>query len=184
MRRSLVIGVALLLATTLGCSQPSGRGAAIEVDGYGVIEIEFLPDSAPKTVANFIELAQKGYYDGTTFHRVIPGFMIQGGDAASKNDNPLDDGMGRPPKTLKDEFSNEKHLRGTVSMANKGYPHSAGSQFFIVVADSTHLDGQYTAFARVTQGMEVADAIVAVEADGRARPLENVVLRSVTILDE
>jgi peptidyl-prolyl cis-trans isomerase B (cyclophilin B) len=184
MRRSLVIGVALLLATTLGCSQPSGRGAAIEVDGYGVIEIEFLPDSAPKTVANFIELAQKGYYDGTTFHRVIPGFMIQGGDAASKNDNPLDDGMGRPPKTLKDEFSNEKHLRGTVSMANKGYPHSAGSQFFIVVADSTHLDGKYTAFARVTQGMEVADAIVAVEADGRARPLENVVLRSVTILDE
>jgi peptidyl-prolyl cis-trans isomerase B (cyclophilin B) len=184
MRRSLVIGVALLLATTLGCSQPSGRGAAIEVDGYGVIEIEFLPDSAPKTVANFIELAQKGYYDDTTFHRVIPGFMIQGGDAASKNDNPLDDGMGRPPKTLKDEFSNEKHLRGTVSMANKGYPHSAGSQFFIVVADSTHLDGKYTAFARVTQGMEVADAIVAVEADGRARPLENVVLRSVTILDE
>ena len=183
MRRSLVIGVALLLAATLGCSQPSARGAAIEVDGYGVIEIEFLPDSAPKTVANFIELAQKGYYGGTTFHRVIPGFMIQGGDPLTKNDNPLDDGMGGPGKGIADEFSNEKHLRGTVSMANKGYPNSAGSQFFIVVADSTHLDGKYTAFARVTQGMEVADAIVAIEADGRARPLENVVVRSVTILE-
>jgi len=183
MRRSLVIGVALLLAAAVSCSQPSGRGAAIEVDGFGVIEIEFLPDVAPETVANFIELAERGYYDGTTFHRIIPGFMIQGGDALSKNDNPLDDGMGPPPKKLPDEFSNVKHVRGTVSMANLSYPNSAGSQFFIVISDSTHLDGKYTAFARVTQGMEVADAIVAVEADGRARPLENVVVRSVTVLE-
>jgi peptidyl-prolyl cis-trans isomerase B (cyclophilin B) len=186
MRKSLVTCFALLLAAALGCSQPSGSGAAIDVDGYGVIEIEFLPDKAPQTVANFIELAQKGYYDGTTFHRVIPGFMIQGGDALSKNDNPLDDGMGPPPKTIPDEFSDVKHVRGIVSMANKGHPHSAGSQFFIVVADSNFLDGKYTAFARVKEdgaGLAVADRIVAVERDGRERPLQNVVIRSVAILE-
>ena len=183
MHRSLVTWFALLLAAALGCSQPSGSGATIEVDGYGVIELEFLRDKAPQTVANFIDLAQKGYYDGTTFHRVIPGFMIQGGDPLTKNDNPLDDGMGGPGKGIADEFSDQKHLRGIVSMANKGYPNSAGSQFFIVVADSNYLDGKYTAFARVTQGMDVADRIVAVERDGRERPLENVVVRSLTILE-
>ena len=183
MRTCIVTVFAAALATLLGCSQPSGRGAVLQVEGYGAIEIEFLPDAAPETVANFIGLAQRGYYDGTTFHRIIPGFMIQGGDALSKNDNPLDDGMGSPGKGPPDEFSDVEHVRGVVSMANKGYPNSAGSQFFIVVADSTHLDGKYTAFARVTRGMEVADAIVAVEADERARPLENVVVRSVTILE-
>jgi peptidyl-prolyl cis-trans isomerase B (cyclophilin B) len=180
--RTSTIGIALL-ALVLGtaCSPKLPTKGTITVKDLGVIEIEFLPDKAPKTVENFAKLAGDGLYDGTTFHRVIPGFMIQGGDPRSKNDNPNDDGTGGPGYRIKDEFSDVAHERGVISMANMGYPDSGGSQFFIVVKDSPFLDGKYTAFARVVSGMEVADAVAAVEKDARDRPLENVVVESVRV---
>jgi peptidyl-prolyl cis-trans isomerase B (cyclophilin B) len=156
--------------------------AVLEVKGFGTIRFKLLADKAPKTVENFEKLATSGFYDGTTFHRVIPGFMIQGGDPNTKNRDPRDDGLGGPGYTIAAEFNDTSHVRGVVSMARATSPDSAGSQFFIVVADSPHLDGQYTAFGRVIDGMDVVDKIVAVPRDefGRHgppdRPLENVVV--------
>ncbi len=146
--------------------------ALIDMGELGTIRFELLPEIAPKTVANFIELAEKGFYDGTYFHRVIPGFMIQGGDPTTKNADPRDDGEGGPGYTIEDEFSDYPHVRGTVSMANKGFPHSGGSQFFIVHQESRALDGRYAAFGRVVSGMEVVDAITEFEIDvyGRYGP--------------
>ncbi|HME73068.1 MAG TPA: peptidylprolyl isomerase [Myxococcota bacterium] len=156
--------------------------AVLEVKGFGTIRFELLANKAPKTVENFEKLATSGFYDGTTFHRVIPGFMIQGGDPNSKNRDPRDDGQGGPGYIIDAEFNDTPHVRGVVSMARGDSPNSAGSQFFIVVADSPQLDGQYTAFGRVIDGMDVVDKIVAVPRDefGRRgppdRPLENVVV--------
>jgi len=166
---------------------PARDVAALEVKGFGTIRFELLADKAPKTVENFEKLATSGFYDGTTFHRVIPGFMIQGGDPNTKNRDPRDDGLGGPGYTIAAEFNDTSHVRGVVSMARAVSPDSAGSQFFIVVADSPHLDGQYTAFGRVIDGMDVVDKIVAVPRDefGRHgppdRPLENVVVEHVRI---
>lgn len=180
--RTRTIGALLLgLGFWAGCSgEPASKGF-ITVKDMGVIEIEFLPDKAPETVENFAKLAREGAYNGTTFHRVIPGFMIQGGDPRSTNDNPNDDGTGGPGYRIDDEFSDVKHVRGILSMANMGYPNSAGSQFFIVVKDAPYLDGKYAAFARVVSGIEVADQVVAVETDARARPVENVVVESIRV---
>jgi len=161
--------------------------AVIHVRDKGEIRVELLAHKAPKTVENFITLAESGFYDGTTFHRVIPGFMIQGGDPNTRDRDPRNDGMGGPGYTIPDEFNDESHRRGVVSMANTGHPHTGGSQFFILVGDATHLDGHHTAFGRVVAGMQVADAIAAVERDqyGRwgplDRPREDVVIESVTI---
>jgi peptidyl-prolyl cis-trans isomerase B (cyclophilin B) len=172
------LAAALLLALAGGCgSQPAGEAAVLDVEGFGEIRFELLPDVAPETVENFVELARDGFYDGTTFHRVIPGFMIQGGDPNTKDDDPRNDGMGGPGRAIDDEFNATPHARGVVSMAHKGFPKSAGSQFFIVIADAPHLDGKYTAFGRVTSGMDVADRIAAVERDRRDRPLQNVTMR-------
>jgi peptidyl-prolyl cis-trans isomerase B (cyclophilin B) len=172
------LAAALLLALAGGCtSQPDGKEAVLEVEGFGEIRFELLRDVAPKTVANFITLARDGFYDGTTFHRVIPGFMIQGGDPNTKDDDPRNDGLGGPGRAIEDEFNATQHVRGVVSMAHKGFPRSAGSQFFIVLAEVPHLDGKYTAFGRVTSGMEIADRIAAVERDRRDRPLQNVAMR-------
>jgi peptidyl-prolyl cis-trans isomerase B (cyclophilin B) len=163
--------------------------AVLSVENFGEIRIELLPEVAPKTVANFIELAEKKFYDGTAFHRVIPEFMIQGGDPNTKNRDPRDDGGGGPGYTIEDEFSEISHLRGMVSMANTGRPNSGGSQFFIVVKHKPHLDGGYSLFGRVIEGIEVADRIVNVERDlygrygPRDRPLENVVVSSIRIED-
>jgi peptidyl-prolyl cis-trans isomerase B (cyclophilin B) len=168
---------ALLACLGLGCSRmPEGRTAIVEVDGFGEIRFELLRDVAPGTVANFIELARKGFYDGTTFHRVVPGFMIQGGDPNTRDDDPRNDGAGGPGYGIEDEFNATRHERGVVSMAHKGFARSAGSQFFIVVADAPHLDGKYTAFGRVSAGMEVVDRIAAVERD-RDRPLQKIAMR-------
>jgi peptidyl-prolyl cis-trans isomerase B (cyclophilin B) len=158
--------------------------AAIDMGELGTIRFELLPEIAPKTVANFIELAEKGFYDGTYFHRVIPGFMIQGGDAATKNADPRDDGEGGPGYSIEDEFSDYPHIRGTVSMANKSYPNSGGSQFFIVQQESRDLDGRYTAFGRVTRGMEVADAITELQIDvyGRYGPRDRPHPRNATVV--
>ena len=162
--------------------------AEIRVKDLGVIRIELLPEIAPKTVANFAELAGKRFYDGTTFHRVIPDFMIQGGDSASKNKDPRDDGKGGPGYSIVDEFSDLPHDRGIVSMANSGSPNSGGSQFFIVHRDSPSLDGNYSAFGRIIEGIEVVDRVTEVEIDkyGRYGPRDrpypvSVVMESVRV---
>jgi peptidyl-prolyl cis-trans isomerase B (cyclophilin B) len=139
---------------------------------FGNIELKFFPDVAPNHVKNFIELAQKGFYDGTTFHRVIPGFMIQGGDPNSKQPDRSKHGQGGPGYTIKAEFNNKPHKRGTLSMARAVHPDSAGSQFFICVADSSFLNKQYTVFGEVISGMEVADKIVSQPRDKMDNPTE------------
>lgn len=144
---------------------------------FGNIELKFFPDVAPNHVANFIELAKKGFYDGTVFHRVIPGFMIQGGDPNSKNPNRAAHGVGGPGYTIKAEFNERPHKRGTLSMARTNNPDSAGSQFFICVADAPYLDRQYTVFGEVVSGMEVADKIVNQPRDGRDNPNERVQIK-------
>ncbi|HEV2054875.1 MAG TPA: peptidylprolyl isomerase [Methylomirabilota bacterium] len=126
--------------------------ATITMEKGGVIAIEFFPEDAPKTVENFVTLAKKGYYDGVTFHRVEPNFVVQGGD-------PKGDGTGGPGYTIKDEFNKQKHVRGVVAMARTQAPNSAGSQFYFTLAPAHFLDGQYTVFGRVTSGMEVVDKI-------------------------
>jgi peptidyl-prolyl cis-trans isomerase B (cyclophilin B) len=142
---------------------------------YGDMEIVFFPDKAPNHVQNFIKLAKSGYYNGTIFHRVIPGFMIQGGDPNTKDPKkPETYGMGGPSEKLKAEFNDTPHRRGIVSMARTNDPNSAGSQFFIVVKDSNFLDGQYTAFGEVVKGMEVADKIVELPRNARDLPSERV----------
>lgn len=143
--------------------------AVLEIEGLGEIRFELLPELAPKSVANFEKLAGQGFYAGTYFHRVIPGFMIQGGDPSTKNQDPRDDGKGGPGYTIVDEFSDYPHVRGTVSMARANRPNSAGSQFFIVHEDSPHLDGKYTVFGRVVSGMEVVDAVTKLEIDKYGR---------------
>ena len=148
---------------------------------HGKISFELLPDLAPETVRNFEKLSKDGFYDGTLFHRVIPGFMIQGGDPNTKTDNKGSWGMGGPGYNVKAEFSSRSHLRGIVSMARAQDPDSAGSQFFIVTTDSAFLDRQYTVFGQVKEGMDVADKIVNMDKDGNDCQLEKVVMTKVTL---
>jgi peptidyl-prolyl cis-trans isomerase B (cyclophilin B) len=124
----------------------------ITLESGGEIRMEFYPEDAPKTVENFVGLAKKGFYNGLTFHRVVPGFVVQGGD-------PKGDGTGGPGHTIKAEFNKQKHVRGTLAMARSQHPDSAGCQFYICYGDQPHLDGQYTVFGRVTAGMEHVDRI-------------------------
>jgi peptidyl-prolyl cis-trans isomerase B (cyclophilin B) len=146
----------------------------------GIIKAELYPEMAPNTVNNFISLVKSGFYDGTIFHRVIPGFMIQGGD-------PDGTGMGGPDYSIRGEFSGNgfqndlKHTRGVLSMARTMMPDSAGSQFFIMTADAPHLDGQYAAFGKVTEGMEAVDKIVSARRDRSDRPKEDQTMRKVTV---
>ncbi len=146
----------------------------------GTIKVELYPQVAPNTVNNFISLIKKGFYDGTIFHRVIPGFMIQGGD-------PEGTGMGGPGYSIKGEFSGNhfqndlKHTKGVLSMARSMSPNSAGSQFFLMTADAPHLDGQYAAFGKVIEGIEEADRIVAVRRNSSDRPLEEEAMKTVTV---
>ncbi|SHK57186.1 peptidylprolyl isomerase [Tepidibacter formicigenes] len=152
----------------------------IEMENGNIIKVELYPHIAPNTVRNFVSLVQKGYYDGVTFHRVIPGFMIQGGC-------PQGTGMGGPGYSIKGEFTmnghtnNLKHERGVISMARTMDPNSAGSQFFIMVAKSPHLDGQYASFGRVTEGMEEVDRIVNVDRDYSDKPFEDQKMKKVTV---
>jgi len=145
----------------------------------GEMEIEFLHGKAPGHVKNFLDLARKGFYDGTTFHRVIPGFMIQGGCPNTKDPkgSRSTHGTGGPGHTIKAEFNDTPHRRGVVSMARASHPDSAGSQFFVCVADSGFLDRQYSAFGRVVRGMEVADRVVASPRDGRDNPVQRVEMK-------
>jgi len=152
----------------------------IEMENGDVMSGELYPNVAPQTVENFVKLAEEGFYDGTVFHRVIPGFMIQGGD-------PDGNGTGGPGYKIKGEFSangvenNLEHDKGVISMARAAHHDSAGSQFFIMAEKSTHLDGQYAAFGCVTEGLEVIDKIVNVPTDFRDKPEENQTVKKVTI---
>ena len=153
----------------------------IEMESGKTIKAELYPELAPNTVANFVSLAGKGFYDGLIFHRVISGFMIQGGD-------PTGTGMGGPGYTIKGEFARNgyrentlRHTRGVISMARSGMPNSAGSQFFIMHADAPHLDGSYAAFGKVIEGMDTVDAIASVRTDRQDRPAEEQKMRKVTV---
>ena len=158
--------------------------AVIETN-FGNIQISFLPDLAPEHVRNFTKLANDKFYDGTLFHRVIPGFMIQGGDPNTKDPNMKGQwGMGGPGYSIKAEFSSRSHHRGIVSMARSQDPDSGGSQFFIVTSDSTFLDKQYTVFGEVVEGMDIADKIVNLPRDCNDCPnQEEAKIIKVTISD-
>ena len=157
---------------------------AVIKTNMGIIEFEFFPHVAPNHCANFKKLANSGFYDGITFHRVIPDFMIQGGDIKSRDDNPANDGTGGIGYYLNAEFSNIPHDRGIVSTARAQDINSAGSQFFICVAPKYYLDGQYTVFGKVTKGMNVVDKIVNVPRDERDRPYKNVVMNEVRVVSK
>lgn len=139
---------------------------------HGDITVKFFPEKAPKHVESFLKLATDGFYDGTKFHRVIPGFMIQGGDPNSKSPNRATHGTGGPGYKVPAEFNDIKHTRGILSAARSADPNSAGSQFFLMVAHSPHLDGQYSVFGEVESGMDVVDKIVALPRDARDNPKE------------
>ena len=149
---------------------------------FGNIEFNLLPELAPETVRNFVKLAESEFYNGSLFHRIIPGFMIQGGDPNTKKPELRAQwGMGGPGYTINAEFNSRSHLRGIVSMARSQDPNSAGSQFFIVTTDSTFLDREYTVFGEVTQGMDVADKIVNLPRDQGDCPQEDAKMLKVTI---
>ena len=149
---------------------------------FGNIELNLLPELAPETVRNFTKLAETEFYNGTLFHRVIPGFMIQGGDPNTKKPELRAQwGVGGPGHNIKAEFSSRSHLRGIVSMARAADPNSAGSQFFIVTTDSTFLDREYTVFGEVMEGMDVADKIVNLPRDQTDCPQEEAKMIKVTI---
>jgi len=154
--------------------------ATITVDGYGVIKAELYPEIAPNTVNNFIDLANKGFYNNLKFHRIIKDFMIQGGD-------PKGDGTGGPGYSIEGEFTSNgfanslKHTRGVLSMARSQNPNSAGSQFFIMTNEATHLDGEYAAFGKVISGLDLLDKIENVKTDSSDKPKEDVVIKSITV---
>lgn len=180
----VVVGV-VAAADKLAIQQaetPKGPRAIIKTK-FGDIEVKFFPEVAPKHVENFIKLAKEGFYNGTIFHRVIPGFMIQGGDPNTKDSLKKDTyGQGGPGYTIKAEFSDIPHKRGILSMARAAEPDTAGSQFFIVVEDSRFLDRKYSVFGEVTKGIGVADKIANLPRDERDNPRERVEM-TVTIVE-
>ena len=182
---SLLLGMGALFATD---KPPAGKaemakGSKAKIKTkFGDMDVVFFPEKAPKHVENFIVLAKSGFYNGTIFHRVMPGFMIQGGDPNTKDLNkPETYGQGGPTQRLKAEFNDIPHKRGILSMARTNDPNSAGSQFFIVVKDSNFLDGQYTVFGEVVKGMEVADKIVSLPRNSRDLPTERAEMTVVVV---
>lgn len=181
---------AMLMLTGCGAQPPAQKKeelnvtknpvVTIEMEDGGIIKAELYPDIAPNTVRNFVSLIKKGYYDGLIFHRVIPGFMIQGGD-------PKGNGTGGPGYSIKGEFTANgfkndlKHTRGVLSMARATSMDSAGSQFFIMVKDYPSLDNQYASFGKVIEGMDVVDKIVNAERDAKDKPLKDPKMKKVTV---
>jgi len=159
----------------------NGKEVAVIQTTLGTIVLEFFENDAPNHVANFKKLAREEYYDGIYFHRVIPGFMIQAGCPLTRDDNRSNDGTGGPGYTIDAEFNDRPHKRGTLSMARKPDPNSAGSQFFICHKARPDLDGQYTVFGRVIDGMDVVDKIANANRDKRDNPLEKIVMERVSI---
>jgi peptidyl-prolyl cis-trans isomerase B (cyclophilin B) len=198
---SLIIGAIVVVTAASSKAEPTGAGAkltpptaadlgdttevAVISTAKGDITVEFFPSLAPMHVANFKKLARAGFYDGTTFHRVIPGFVIQGGDPNTKDSDPTNDGMGGPGYTVKAEFNSTLHVKGILSMARSSDPNSAGSQFFICLGRAEHLDNQYTVFGKVIKGIEVVDAIGSVARnpmDPHERTMPAVAMKSVRIV--
>ncbi|BFH68217.1 MAG: peptidylprolyl isomerase [Paenibacillus dendritiformis] len=183
---SLVVLLMAAMLVVAGCGNASGADNAkhplvtIEMESGKKIEVELYPDTAPNTVNNFISLVNKGFYDGLIFHRVIPGFMIQGGD-------PEGTGLGGPGYSIKGEFSSNgvtnelKHTEGVISMARSEEPDSAGSQFFIMDANAPHLDGQYAAFGKVTSGIETVHEIANAKRGANDRPVEEQKIKKITV---
>lgn len=181
----------LLTGVLSGCSKETDDDGdlgetimvQIEMDNGGIIKLELYPKIAPITVENFVKLAKDGFYDGLIFHRVIKDFMIQGGD-------PLGTGMGGADEKIKGEFAvngvqnSISHKRGVISMARSSNYNSASSQFFICHADATYLDGQYAAFGKVIEGMDVVDEIASVKTDLNDKPLTDVVIKTITVVEE
>jgi peptidyl-prolyl cis-trans isomerase B (cyclophilin B) len=182
---SLLLGMGALFAADKPPAEKAeeARGPkAIIKTKFGDMDIVFFPEKAPKHVENFIALAKSGFYNGTIFHRVIPGFMIQGGDPNTKDLNkPETYGQGGPSQKLKAEFNDIPHRRGILSMARTSDPNSAGSQFFIVVKDSNFLDKQYTVFGEVVKGMEAVDKIVSLPKNSRDLPTERAEMTIVVV---
>jgi len=182
---SLLLGMGALFAadkTPAEKAEAAKGPKAIIKTKFGDMDIVFFPEKAPKHVENFLALATSGFYNGTIFHRVIPGFMIQGGDPNTKDLNkPETYGQGGPSQRLKAEFNDIPHRRGILSMARTNDPNSAGSQFFIVVKDSNFLDGQYTVFGEVVKGMEVADKIVSLPKNSHDLPTERAEMTIVVV---
>ena len=186
----IVFALSLVFVMTFSfaaCSDKENYTAVIDIENYGKITLTLDADATPKTVANFVKLAKSGFYDGLTFHRIMEGFMMQGGD-------PEGTGMGGSDETIVGEFSDNgyensiSHIRGTISMARNGYDYnSASSQFFIVHKDSTFLDGQYAAFGRVTDGMDVVDKVCEdakpTDDNGTIPASEQPVIKSITIVE-
>lgn len=196
----ILVGISAILIGLVGCTNNNNSNqnndlesettiessgelpiATIKVKDFGIIKAELYPDKAPNTVNNFISLANSGFYDGLIFHRVIEGFMNQGGD-------PDGIGTGGPGYSIKGEFSNNgytkndlKHTAGVLSMARSNDADSAGSQFFIMAEEAPYLDGDYAAFGKVTEGMDVVEAINSVETDRNDKPLKDVVIESITV---
>lgn len=191
-RKKLFIGaITVALLSLVGCSSNNKENntnvsqenlptATISIKDFGDVEVELYPNIAPNTVNNFISLANDGFYDGTTFHRVIKDFMIQGGD-------PDGNGTGGPGYSIKGEFTNNgfqndlAHTEGVISMARSYMPDSAGSQFFIMTSTSPHLDGEYAAFGKVTDGMDVVREIENIETDSSDMPVNTVTIESVKV---
>ena len=163
-------------------SQYQNKVAEIHTSA-GEIDVRFFPDVAPNHVKNFIDLAEKGFYNGTKFHRVIPGFMIQGGDPNTISGSPATWGTGGSGKNIDAEFNSVKHKRGILSMARSNSPNSASSQFFIMVADAPSLDNQYSAFGQVTKGMDVVDKIVNAPTGQQDRPINPTSIDKIVIRD-
>ncbi len=194
MKKKIIIAAMLMLAALavlVSCSKNESDSSGdlgetvmvqIEMENGGIIKLELYPEAAPITVDNFVKLVNEGFYDGLIFHRVIKDFMIQGGD-------PEGTGMGGSDTTIKGEFKKNgwdnpiSHVRGVISMARSSAMNSASSQFFICHADSTYLDGQYAAFGKVIEGMDVVDEIASVPTDKNDRPIEDVVIKTITVIE-
>lgn len=194
-----LVGVVMAVGLAIGCAPSEEMSsneaggemseaeknelAVIEVQGFGEIRLRFFPDKAPRHVENLKKLAREGFYDGVTFHRIVPGFVIQGGDPNTKDANPDNDGTGGPGHTIEAEFNDTPHRRGILSMARKADPDSAGSQFFIIVKDSPFLDGKYTAFGELVTGEDTLDKIATVPVGGPqgSTPKEPVHLKAVIV---
>ena len=177
LKATIILFSCLLINSVVSADEQTADAVPVDVvieTKFGDMELKLFPDVAPGHVENFLKLVKSGFYDGTIFHRVIPGFMIQGGDPNSKGSDKSTHGTGGPGYAIDAEFNDKPHVRGTLSMARSRDPDSAGSQFFIVVKESSFLDHQYTVFGVVVNGIEVADEIVSQERDARDNPMERI----------
>ena len=182
--KTLILFCCLFVSSSVSANEEVIAADVVIETKFGNIEMTLFPEVAPGHVENFLKLAKSGFYDGTIFHRVIPGFMIQGGDPNSKGTNRSNHGAGGPGYSIDAEFNDKPHVRGALSMARSRDPDSAGSQFFIVVKKSSFLDNNYTIFGEVVSGMDVVDKIVSQKRDARDNPIERIEMTILVIEPE